>query len=217
MRSAAGAEQKNMERTLQAVEHSEETTFWGEVKVTRRRVPNCVSSSNPQNARSKITCSRMTVVPSIIPLMRKFNQADRDRDRLVVEFDFMPTDSAWHQPQLSSAPGRITPSPMIGLQESEEKSYTLNLNLAVGKRAISTPFVTRDNIDSRMLNATAHNADPWDARTADEITTMGLGFSTRIDDKSSIGIDYVSSDSTGGIAWFRQAMRKRPSANCKRT
>lgn len=199
VRFAAGGEQENMERTLQAVERSEETTFWGEAKVT----PTAGSQ-----LRFKLESAERDVEdylqpddggPIDHPLMRKFNQADRDRDRLVMDFDFMPTDALGVNLSYFRAQSDYTES-MLGLQESEETSYTLNLNYAVGNKGNVYAFVTRDNIDARMLNASAIDAVPWDATTADEITTMGLGFSTRIGEKSTIGIDYVSSDSTGDIA-----------------
>lgn len=198
LRFAAGGEQENMERTLQAVERSEETTFWGEAKLT---------AMAGSQLRFKLESAGRDVEdylqpddggPVDHPLMRKFNQADRDRERLLIDLDFMPSDALGVNLSFFRAQSDYTES-MLGLQESEEESYTLNLNYAIGSKGNLYAFVTRDNIDARMLNATASDADPWNARTADEITTLGLGFSTQINEKSSIGIDYVSSDSTGEI------------------
>ncbi len=60
--------------------------------------------------------------------------------------------------------------------------------------------MTRDNIDADLLNTTGGSATPWNALTSDQITTIGFGLSRQINEKSSLGFDYVSSDSTGDIS-----------------
>ena len=199
VRLSGGALQKNIERTLQAVERSEETTYWGEAKVT----PTVGSQ-----LRFKLESASRDIDdyldpddggPAEHPLMRKFNQADRDRDRVLMDFDFMPTDALGINLSFFRARSDYTES-VLGLQESEEESYTINLNYAVGTKGNLYAFVTRDYIDAHLVNTISSTATPWDAMTSDEITTYGLGFSMHINKKSSIGIDYVSSDSTGDIS-----------------
>jgi hypothetical protein len=199
VRLSGGALQKNIERTLQAVERSEETTYWGEAKVT----PTAGSQ-----LRFKLESASRDIDdyldpddggPVDHPLMRKFNQADRDRDRVLIDFDFMPTDALGINLSFFRAKSDYTES-IIGVQESEEESYTINLNYAMGTKGNLYAFVTRDNIDAHLVNTISSTATPWDAMTSDEITTYGLGASMHINKKSSIGIDYVSSDSTGDIS-----------------
>lgn len=197
-RVSAGAIQKDMERTLQAVELSEETTVWGEVKA------NPTLSSQ---LRFKFESAEREVDdylqpedggPVDHPLMRKFNQADRDRDRIVAELDLSPTDRLGVNLSYFNARADYTES-VIGLQESEEQSFTIDLNMAVGEKGSIYAFLTRDNIDSLMRNAGSVSAEPWFARTRDEIDTMGLGFSSEVGERSTLGFDLVSSDSSGHI------------------
>jgi hypothetical protein len=133
------------------------------------------------------------------PLMRKFNQADRDRDYARVDLDFYPVQALAINLNYFKASSDYEKSP-IGLQESEDQSYTINLNYAAGSRLNLYAFFTRDEIEADMVNATSATAIPWNAITRDLITTAGLGLSTSINDKSSIGFDFVSSNSKGDIS-----------------
>lgn len=61
-------------------------------------------------------------------------------------------------------------------------------------------FLTRDDIDADISGATSSRAEPWNAQTRDRITTAGLGLSSSLSDKTSVGFDLVSSDSKGEIS-----------------
>jgi MtrB/PioB family decaheme-associated outer membrane protein len=193
IRLSAGAGQKNMDRTFQAIERSEETTYWGDIKI---------NPSYSSQFRLKMESSSRDISdylqPFENPLMRKFNQADRDRERIVAEFDFMPTESLGINVSYFKAESEYTES-QIGLQDSIEDSYTVNLNYAVGKKFNLYAFVTREDINSELLNATSVSAPPWRAQTSDEIDTNGFGLSAHVSDKTSLGLDIVNSESKGEI------------------
>ena len=199
IRLSAGAEQENIDRTWQATERTEETTYWGEVKATpfvstQLRVKyesaqRDVSDYSPTDDGSRLDH----------PLMRKFNQADRDRERIMVELDLIPAAAFGINLSYFQATADYNES-VIGLQASEEQSYSVNLNYAFDKKADVYAFMTNDDIDADILNTTGGSAIPWRAITRDRITTIGFGVSSHINDKSSIGFDFVSSDSTGNIS-----------------
>jgi MtrB/PioB family decaheme-associated outer membrane protein len=198
-RLSGGAQQENIERTLQATERTEETTVWGEAKV---------NPSFNSHLRLKLESSNRDVSnyaqpddggPVDHPLMRKFNQADRSRERALIVFDFAPFEALGINLSYFHAKADYGKSE-IGLQESDEQSYTINLNYAVGTKVNVYAFLTRDDIDADLLNTTGGSAVPWHAVTNDRITTAGLGLSTRISEKSSIGLDFVASGSKGDIS-----------------
>ena len=199
IRLSAGAAQKNIDRTLQAVERSDETTFWGDVKIN----PSYSSQFRLKMESSSRDISDYLQLddggPVENPLMRKFNQADRDRDRITAEFDFMPTESLGINVSYFKAEADYTES-QIGLQGSIEDSYTVNFNYAVGKQFNMYAFLTREDIDADLLNATSANAMPWRARTSDEIDTQGVGLSAHVNEKISLGLDIVNSESKGEIS-----------------
>lgn len=197
-RFSAGAIQKNMERTLQAVEESEETTYWGELKT---------NLSVYSQVRIKVESGQRDVDdylqpddggPIDHPLMRKFNQADRDLDRVTIQFDLAPTEALGINLSYFSARADYTES-VFGLQESEDESYTIDLNYALGSTGMLYAFYTRDDIDSSLRSTTGADDGDWYALTNDEITTYGFGFSKSVGKKSGIGFDYVSSASQGNI------------------
>jgi len=199
IRLSGGAAQYNIERTLQAVERSEETTFWGEVKA---------NPTHNSQLRFKLESAQREVDdylqpddggPVDHPLFRKFNQANRDRDRVVLELDLMPTDAFGINLSYFNAKADYTES-VTGLQESDEESFTINLNYVVGGKVNLYAFLTRDNIDADLINISSSTAEPWNALTSDQITTIGFGVSHSINEKSSFGFDLVSSESTGDIS-----------------
>jgi MtrB/PioB family decaheme-associated outer membrane protein len=198
VRLSAGAERKDMTRTLQEVEESEETTYWGEIKGNLTLASQVTIKFENGEREVGDYLQPDDGSPVDHPLMRKFNQADRDRDRVTVRFDLAPTDALGVNLSYFNAKADYTESE-IGLQESEDENYTIDLSYALGDKGSLYAFYTRDNIDSTMRNATSATAEPWYAQTSDEITTIGFGISARVGDNTSIGIDYVNSDSTGEI------------------
>ena len=199
VRLSGGARQENIDRTLQAVARSKETTWWGEAKFT----PFVAAQ-----LRFKLESSKRDVSdylqpddggPVDHPLMRKFNQADRDRERARIELDLAPAEALGINLSYFRANSDYRKSE-LGLQESDEKSYSINLNYAVGKKVTLYAFLSRDDIDADIVNATGATAVPWNAATRDRIKTAGLGLSSRMNDKSSIGFDFVSSESKGDIS-----------------
>ena len=198
VRVSVGALQNNLERTLQTVEDSEELTYWGDVKVT--------PTYNTQ-LRFKVESASRDVSdyqqpddgsPLDHPLFRKFNQADRERDRMVIEFDFMPLESLGLNLSYFQAEADYTDS-QLGLQSSVEDSYTVNLNYALGKKFNFYAFITRDDIDADLLSS-AGGSNTWRALTSDDIATDGFGISTNLGEKSKFGLDFVKSDARGDIS-----------------
>lgn len=199
IRFGGGVRREDMDRTLQAIDNSKETTWWGEVKVS----PNYVTE-----LRVKVESADRDISDYLQPddgramdnpLMRKFNMADRDRDRLLVELDLMPTESLGINLGYTSADSDYEHSP-LGVQSSDDDSYSVNLNYAVGKKLNFYGFFTRDKIKAAMLSANGVNAEPWSARTRDRIDTYGLGLSLVISEQSNLGIDYISSVAKGDIS-----------------
>ncbi len=199
IRLGGGMRQENIDRTLQAIDRSEETTWWGQVKISpmyqaelRFKLESAereVSDyQQPDDGRAMDN-----------PLMRKFNMADRDRDRMLVELDLMPTESLGINLSYIQAQSDYENSP-LGLQSSDDDSYSVNLNYALGSKLNIYGFYTYDDIEAEMLSVNGAGAEPWNANTRDRVDTYGLGMSSVISERSSLGIDYVSSVAKGDIS-----------------
>jgi MtrB/PioB family decaheme-associated outer membrane protein len=199
IRLSGGVRQQNIDRTLQEVETSKETTWWGEAKLNPSYKAQFRVKLESANRDISDYLARDDGSPVDHPLMRKFNMADRERDRLLLEFDYMATEALGINLSFAQADANYDDSP-LGLQESEDETWSFNVNYAFGKNVNAYAFYTHDDIEASMLNATSISATPWTANTRDKITTYGIGLSANISKKSSLGIDYVSSDSTGNIS-----------------
>lgn len=199
LRISGGGRQENIDRTLQAVERTEETTWWGDIKVNIGF--NSQLRVKLESAQRDISDYMQPIEggPVDNPLLRKFNMADRDRDRLMVDFDFMPTEALGINLSYIQAQADYKESP-LGVQNSDDKSYSVNLNYAVGSKLSIYGFYTHDDIDAELLNTSGGGSEPWSAVTRDRISTYGLGVSSQINEKSSLAVDYVSSVSKGEIA-----------------
>ena len=199
VRFSGGARKEDIDRTLQAISRSTETTWWGEAKFNLPMMTQL---------RFRLESSQRDVSdynqpddggPVDHPLMRKFNQADRDRNHARIDLDFSPLQALSINFSYFKASADYQKS-QIGLLASKDQSYTVNLSYAPGSRVNAYAFLTRDEMDADIVAATGANAVPWNAVTRDLITTAGMGLSASLSDKASIGFDFVSSTAKGDIS-----------------
>jgi len=198
IRLNAGLKRDTLDRTYQDVRKTEEDSFWGEVQFTswswlgaRLKLDHSSRDSKPFEEQGNYDRAEN-------PLMRKFNMAERDRNRVTLEFDLTPTERFDIALSMYTTEDEYKDS-VIGLTDSEENSINLDLNYILNKHTNLYAFVSRDSIESEMSAADGDGSVPWNAFTEDEILTWGLGISGQINEKISYGFDYISSDSDGDI------------------
>ncbi len=198
IRLMGGLRQKNSERSLQSVEETRERTYWGELKINPWAVAQL---------RIKLESSDRNASPYILledggpienPLMRKFHLAERDRNGANIELDLSPLDRLGISLSYFSAEDEYSAS-LVGLQESEEQTLSLDLNYAVNSRMSIYAFYSQQDIDSELSSISGDTGLPWHATTDDSITTLGVGFDGKISEKVSFGFDWVSSDASGRV------------------
>jgi MtrB/PioB family decaheme-associated outer membrane protein len=198
IRLTGGIRQKNIERSLQSVEETKERTYWGEATLS----PWAVAQLRVKFETSDRDASPYALLedggPIENPLMRKFHLAERDRDGAIIELDLSPLERLGISLSYFSAEDEYSAS-VVGLQESEEQSLSLDLNYAINSKMSIYAFFNRQDIDSELSSISGDTGLPWNAATDDRITTVGVGFSGQISDKVSIGFDWVSSDARGRV------------------
>jgi MtrB/PioB family decaheme-associated outer membrane protein len=199
VRLNAGLRRDNMERSLQSVEETREDTFWGEVSFRRWA---------PAQLRLKLESSERDASPYRQlqdggplehPLMRKFNMADRDRDRILIELDLSPMHSLSVNLSYFTTEDDYEES-IIGLQESEEQSLSVDISWSVNPDVSVYGFANSQDIDSSMSSSADLGSTFWHATTDDRFITAGLGIQARVSQNISIGFDYVSADSEGKVS-----------------
>ena len=198
LRVNAGYKQDTLKRTYQSVEKTEEDTLWGDVQVA----PWAWVDARVRYEDSTRTPSEYVAMDyyerAENPLMRKFNLAERDRQRVTAELDLMPVEALAVTLSYYTTDDTYGAS-VLGLQDSEERSFNLDANYALGEETTLYAFFADETIDARMAGAEAFDAAPWNAVTKDSIRTWGLGISGRLTDRLTYGFDYMSSDSDGDI------------------
>lgn len=198
IRLMGGIKRENVERSLQNVAETAETIYWGEASFS----PWAVAQF-----RLKIESSERNASPFLRlddggpldnPLLRKFHLADRDRDRAIFELDLSPLEGLGISLSYFRAEDDYSAS-LVGLQESEERSLSLDLNYSIGRNMGVYAFATQDDIDSHMSSISGDTGLVWNAVTDDSISTVGFGFDGRISEKIILGFDWVNSDAAGKI------------------
>lgn len=196
LRFAGGARWQELERTLQAIEDSEEKTWWGEVKFTpfnRSHLRLSLESSDRDTSEYQAVTDSGRVDH---PLFRKYNQADRDRDLGKLEAFYSNMSGLGVNISIHYAEDDYDES-VLGLQNSEVRGLSLSLDQAIGTGASVYGFVTQDEIESEMFGQSG--ALQWTGNTEDRISTVGAGFSAALESDKEFGVDLVWADSRGDI------------------
>lgn len=196
MRLAAGFGGKENRRTLQSVRETQEDTWWGEARLDRLSAAQF--AVRVESARRDTTPYMDVSDPGLQenPLMRKFNLAGLERDRLAVEVDLAPgrAFSASLGFRVSEDDYRRS---ALGLLDSEERS--VSADLAWVREALEVHlFYHREEIESRI--AGGGNGVPWLARTGDRFVTAGAGLEGRLGQRITFSASYLVSASRGRIA-----------------
>jgi len=198
IRLTGGIRQNNIERSLQSVEETRERTYWGELKLN----PWAVAQLRVKLETSDRDASPYTLLddggPIENPLMRKFHLAERDRNGAIIELDLSPLERLGISLSYFSAEDEYSTS-VVGLQESEEQTLSLDLNYAINSKMSIYAFYNQQDIDSELSSVEGNTGLPWNSTTDDSITTLGVGFNGKISEKISFGFDWVSSDATGRV------------------
>ena len=130
--------------------------------------------------------------------MRKFHLADRDRDRIIIDLDLSPAQRLGISLSYFSAEDQYSAS-VVGLQESEQQSLSLDLNYTINPNMSIYLFASQDDIDSELSSMSGTTGLTWNATTDDSITTLGIGLTGKVNEKISMRFDWVSSDARGKV------------------
>jgi MtrB/PioB family decaheme-associated outer membrane protein len=194
----AGVKQKDYERTLQSVRETEEHTWWGEANINHWAAAQI---------RLRVETSKRDISPYLQVsdpglrenvLMRKFNLADRQRERVILEMDLSTVDRLSIGLSYFISQDSYEQS-VLGLLESDEESLSLDLGFVVSPKVSMHAFVTLDDVDSKIHGPAGPGLRPWMSSTEDSFTTFGVSLKGKLSDKLDLAFDLVSADSKGRI------------------
>jgi MtrB/PioB family decaheme-associated outer membrane protein len=193
-----GFKRETLKRTYQSIRTADEDSWWGEIQFapwtwldTRLKYERLDRDTSEYDQKGDYDRAEN-------PLMRKFNMADRERNRGTVEIDLYPIERLGINLSYYTTDDDYDQS-IVGLTTAKESSINVEANYAFAESTVLYGFFGKEQIKSEMSGASSVGAVPWDAFTDDEIQTWGLGVNGRITKKWTYGFDYVSSKSDGNI------------------
>ncbi|NND44595.1 MAG: MtrB/PioB family decaheme-associated outer membrane protein [Xanthomonadales bacterium] len=192
-----GVEHQERERSLQSVRQTDENSLFAEISLhqwsaaqLRLRFEGSDRDTDPY-----VTVNDPGLQEN--PLTRKFNLAGRDRRRLALELDFAPGERLHASIGYYRARDRYDAS-VLGLLESDEDSFSLDLGYAVGGVSLYG-FAAVDYFDSGIAGAVSNQAAPWSAHTQDRFLTFGGGASGQFNERLAWSAQFGSSRARGRI------------------
>jgi MtrB/PioB family decaheme-associated outer membrane protein len=207
LQGAAGWQQKIRERDDQNVRRNEEDSYWARVRF--RPVQQLTLTLRGETASRD--ASEYQQVPATgagaeqNPLLRKYNQADRDRDIVQAQADFVPTGRFSLSLRYEQAKDRYDDSP-VGLVAADYDQYAADASVQLWRAMVLSAFYSRENYDSDMVGAASfmvpNTAAPnWEARTRDrhDVRGLALAWPGLADGKLDLRAEWTHADTTGDI------------------
>lgn len=207
LHGSAGWRQKVRERDYQNVDRTEEDTWWGRL---RFRPMQELSISLKGETSSRDT-SDYQAIPATgagaeqNPLLRKYYQADRDRDLVQVQADFTPS-ARWNASlRYEAAQDRYEES-LVGLVAADYDQFSADASLQLWRGMVLSGFFSRETYDSATIGAASfsvpNTAPPnWRGRTDDRHDMQGvaLGWPGLASGRLDLRADWTRADTTGQV------------------
>ncbi|MBW3138456.1 MtrB/PioB family decaheme-associated outer membrane protein [Ferrimonas balearica] len=193
-----GYDRKDVERTEQDREKTNEDTLWARLRVTSLDNWDFGLKAGYSNRDgSKYDANRGTSEEDNA-LLRRYYLADRERVETELRITHTPIDTLSIDFTGRYAEDDYSESE-IGLTEAKDYGYDLGLNWAATEHLNLHAFGGQQWIESAQAGSTVMNGTAnWFADVEDEFIHAGLGFSYAglMADKLVIGGDYLYADST---------------------
>ena len=196
-RFSAGTDYEIYDRTYQEVDTTNEYRLWGLYNMSvsklelRLRVDHADRNGDAYKAVPDVTAEN--------PLMRKYNMADRVRNKGGLSLLYLPLNSLNFGFNASMAKDDYRNSD-IGLQDSNEANYSVDFHYVITKALTLSALYSLTNIDSTQAGSAAYSTPDWEAENDDRMDMFDLGLLYKLmADKLSVGFDYTYAKSKGKI------------------
>lgn len=198
--TTVGYDYDSVERTFQEVDTTRENTIWG--KLASRQLDGFDWSL--KLAHSDRSNSSYQPVPAIIPpenpLLRKYNMADRTRDRAELRANIAATETLSIGFQADASRDDYSGS-TIGLTSGKELNVGGDLTMMLSDQTSVHLFANYQEIKSEQSGSQAFSTPDWSGENKDTINLYGVGVKhVAIKNKLELGADYTVTRSKGAIA-----------------
>jgi len=198
--TSAGYDYDSVERTFLEVDTARENTVWG--KLASRHLD--MVDLTLKFAHSDRNYSSYQPVPEITPpenpLLRKYNMADRTRDRAELRANVAATEWISIGFQVDATKDDYSGS-TIGLTSGKELNLSGDVTMMLSDQTSLHLFANRQEIKSEQSGSQTYSTPDWSGENKDTINFFGVGVKhVAIKDKLEVGADYTVTRSKGAIS-----------------
>jgi MtrB/PioB family decaheme-associated outer membrane protein len=198
-KTSVGVDQNYIQRTLQEVVTTRETTLWGQL--TARPLANTslmleLAHSERDNEGYGIAA---WITPPENPLLRKYNLADRTRDKARLRADFTASESVNFGVSADVADDNYGQS-SIGLTDGRSVSYGADVSWAITDQTQLSMFAQSEQVRSGQAGSQLYGQPDWWAQNKDEVDLVGMGIKhVALSGKLELGADLTFTRSRSDI------------------
>lgn len=198
-KTSLGVDQNYVQRTLQEVVTTRETTLWGQV--TARPLANTslmleLAHSERDNEGYGVAA---WITPPENPLLRKYNLTDRTRNKGRLRADFAASESVNFGVSADVADDNYTQS-SIGLTDGRSVSYGADASWAITDQTQLSLFAQSEQVRSGQAGSQLYGQPDWWAHNKDEVDLVGMGIKhMALGGKLEVGADLLFSRSRSDI------------------
>lgn len=200
VKASVGFDHDSHKRSFQEADKTREDTVWG--KITARAVDNIDVTLKLAHGERDI--SGYQVVPGIFPpenpLLRKFNMADRTRDKAGLRADIAAADNVNIGLGVDASEDKYKDS-TIGLTSAKDYNLNGDVSVILTEQTSVHFFANREVIKSRQVGSQTFSTPDWSGENKDTIDVVGIGVKhAAIKDKLDVGADYTVTRSRSEIS-----------------
>jgi len=198
-KTSVGVDQNYIQRTLQEVVTTRETTLWGQL--TAKPLANTslmleLAHSERDNEGYGIAA---WITPPENPLLRKYNLADRTRDKARLRADFAASETVNFGVSADVADDTYGQS-SIGLTDGRSVSYGADVSWAITDQTQLSMFAQSEQVRSGQAGSQLYGQPDWWARNKDEVDLVGMGIKhVALGGKLELGADLTFTRSRSDI------------------
>jgi MtrB/PioB family decaheme-associated outer membrane protein len=198
-RISFGYEREDVDRTLQQIENSTESSYWGALSFS----PHATLDFSIRYTDSDRDGDEFQLVPETDPpqnpLIRKYNMADRDRKALTGTLSYTPNAIVGFGLSADYADDEYTES-QLGLTDSDYLTFSVDVSITPAPDLRMYAYASHQDIKSTQVGSQTFSTPTWSAETNDSFGT--LGFTLNYQPKGgriSVNLDYTYAESFGEI------------------
>ena len=200
LKTSIGIEQNNIQRTLQEVVDTRESTLWARINVQPQdKLSLAFKLAHADRSHSSYGVATW-VEPAENPLLRKFYLADRVRDSGGVRADITASERVNIGISVDLAQDDYAHS-AIGLTSARSAEVGADVSVAISDQTQVHAFAQGQRIRSRQAGSQLFAQPDWSGQTKDSFNVIGLGLKhVALKGKLELGADLSFARSRSDVA-----------------